>query len=139
MPKIEKKKTPKQLKKRLWELCRQLADILYPPRCFTCGAPISGSNKQLGHFIASSVCGAYLRYDIRNLRWQCMRCNCFAGGNGAIYYRRLVETEGQKYVDQLFRDKQITVKADVIFYMRKIAWYELEIASKTLPTAEASG
>lgn len=30
---------------------------------------------------------------------------------GAEFYRRLVEIEGQEYVDQLFRDKQRITKA----------------------------
>lgn len=71
---------------------------------------------QLGHFIPSSTCGAFLRYDLRNLRWQCMRCNVHGGGQGAIFYKNLVEQEGQEYVDQLFRDKQVIVKADAQFY-----------------------
>lgn len=127
MKKIKKikKQTPKQLKTKLWELCRKVADQQYPNSpCYTCGSIISGANKQLGHFIPSSTCGAFLRYDIRNLRWQCMRCNIHAGGNGAVYYRRMVEREGQAYVDKLFQDKQKTVKADEIFYMNLIKEYE---------------
>lgn len=120
-----KKPTPKALKKKLWELCRKVCDEQYPNAvCYTCDSRIEKSNKQLGHFIPSSTCGALLRYDIRNLRWQCARCNLFAGGNGAVFYKRMVEREGQDYVDKLFQDKQKTVKADIIFYMRLIKEYE---------------
>ena len=91
------------IQRRLWQLCRELADTLYnapggSPRCFTCDRCISGSNKQLGHFIAKAACGAYLKYDMRNLRWQCYNCNIHLGGNGAEFYRRLVEQEGQEYM-----------------------------------------
>jgi hypothetical protein len=117
--------TPKQLKTKLWDLCRKVADQQYPNAvCYTCGSNIIGANKQLGHFIPSSTCGALLRYDIRNLRWQCMRCNIHAGGNGAVYYRRMVEREGQAYVDKLFQDKQKTVKADILFFLNLIKEYE---------------
>jgi hypothetical protein len=120
-----KKQTPKQLKKKLWELCRQVADQQYPnAKCYTCDAEIVGCNKQLGHFIPSSTCGALLRYDIRNLRWQCMRCNCYLGGNGAVFYRKMVEREGQKYVDDLFALKNQSVKADILFYLKLIKEYE---------------
>lgn len=107
-----------KLKNKLWELCRKVALILYPHKCFTCDTPLQAgtSNMQLGHFIPSSTCGAFLRYDLRNLRWQCMRCNVHGGGQGAIFYKRLVETEGQEYVDTLFQDKQKIVKADAQFY-----------------------
>ena len=111
-----KKLTPRQIQDKLWVECRRLADTLYKGQngtytCFTCDKPISGSNKHLGHFIPSSTCGAFLRYDLRNLRWQCMNCNVWGGGQGAIYYRRMVEQHGQEYVDQLFLDKQKITKA----------------------------
>ena len=116
----------KTLKKKLWQLCRKIAEKRYPnPKCYTCDIPISGQNKQLGHFISSSVCGTFLRYDVnRNLRWQCARCNLFAGGNGAEFYKRMVKEVGQKVVDKLFADKNIIVKADRLFYLQKIAEYE---------------
>lgn len=114
-PKKIKKLTPKKLKELLWIECRRLANTLYIEqngtyKCFTCGNTIEGSNKQLGHFLARSICGAYLKYDMRNLRWQCYRCNINLSGNGAIFYKKLVDIEGQEYVDTLFKDKQRIVK-----------------------------
>lgn len=80
--------------------------------CFTCGAEhLVGSNCQLGHFIPRGTCGAYLRFSLDNLRIQCYHCNINLGGNGAVFYRRLLETEGKKFVDKLFKDKNKTVKA----------------------------
>jgi hypothetical protein len=112
-----KRPSQKQVEAKLWQECRRIAlKTLKTPsgaiNCFTCGSyGISGSNAQLGHFIPRSVGGAFLRYDLRNLRWQCFRCNIHGGGMGAEFYRRLVETEGQDYVDQIFRDKQRIIKA----------------------------
>lgn len=63
------------------------------------------------HFIPKSICGAYLKYDLRNLRVCCYRCNVWLTGNGTAYYKNMVEREGQEYVDQIFKDKQITCKA----------------------------
>ena len=120
-----KKKTVKSLKTKLWKLCREVSDLRYPPNCYTCDAKnLTGCNKQLGHFIASSVCGASLRYDLRNLRWQCMRCNQFAGGNGAEYYKRMVKEVGQEKVDEIFRDKNKSIKADCLFFEAKIKEYQ---------------
>ena len=120
-----KKPTPKQLKTKLWELCKRACREQYGNTCYTCDKhPLEGSNWHTGHFIPSSTSGATLRYDLRNLRPQCYFCNIHAGGNGAIFYKRMVEREGQDYVDKLFQDKQKTVKADVIFYMRLIKEYE---------------
>lgn len=120
-----KAKTPATLKKRLWELCKQIIRITYGPTCYTCGKKgLEGASWQTGHFIPSGSCGAYLRYDLRNLRPQCYFCNINNGGAGATFYRNLVANEGQEYVDQIFKDKNIIVKADVIWLQNKIDEYE---------------
>ena len=96
----------------LWQECRRIIKAKYGNTCYTCGKhPLEAQNWQMGHFIANSVGGASLRYHLANLRPQCFRCNCDLSGNGAIFYRNLVEREGQEYVDELFRIKQQTVKA----------------------------
>lgn len=120
-----KKNPVKALKVKLWELCKQITRLKYGNVCYTCGATgLEGSNWHTAHFIASSVCGAYLRYDLRNLRPGCYRCNISLAGNGAHFYKNLVEREGQQYVDQIFQDKQKTIKADIIFFQDKIKEYE---------------
>lgn len=129
-PKKVKKATPAQLKKKLWELCKEITRATYKLpdgtwNCFTCGRRIDEPAKaQTGHCIASGACGAFLRYDLRNLRIQDYYCNINLGGNGAMYYKNLVAEKGQEYVDQLFRDKQKIIKADVIFYQSKIDEYQ---------------
>lgn len=110
------KKVSKQpiskIRKKLWELCKQLIRKKYGNTCYTCGkSGLSGSNWHTGHFIPDAASGAYIRYDLRNLRPQCYNCNVNHGGAGAEYYRRMVEREGQEYVDKLFEDKNVTVKA----------------------------
>lgn len=120
-----KLKTPEQkAKERLWELCKDLTRARYGNVCFTCGkGGLSGASWHTGHFLPSSTCGAFLRYDLRNLRPQCYFCNINLGGNGAAFYQRLVETEGQAYVDQLFLDRNTVVKADLKFYTGLIERY----------------
>lgn len=116
----------KRLKTNLWELCKQITRLKYKNVCYTCGKTgLEGSSWQTGHFIPSSVGGAYLRYELRNLRPQCYYCNINLGGNGATFYKNLVEREGQEYVDQIFKDKQITIKADEAFYQERINAYTL--------------
>ncbi len=115
-----------KLRDRLWELCKLITRKRYGNVCYTCGkAGLEGGSWQTGHCIPSASGGAYLRYDLRNLRPQCYNCNINLGSNGAEYYRRLVKSEGQKYVDQLFNDKQKIVKADKIWLENKISEYEL--------------
>ncbi len=114
----------KKAKKRLWELCRQVTATRYKDICFTCDKPIAGSNRQLGHFIPNSVGGAILRYHLDNLRWQCYYDNINLGGNGSEFYPRLVKEIGQERVDNLFILKKKFIKADLPYYLAKIAEYE---------------
>lgn len=128
-PLKRKSKTPfAKLQQKLWELCKQIIRLRYGNTCYTCGKTgLVGSSWQTGHFIAKSVSGASLKYDLRNLRPQCYRCNCDLSGNGAVFYRLLVEREGQKYVDEIFRDKNKTVKAND-HYAKLIPLYETILA-----------
>lgn len=40
-----------------------------------------------------------------------------------MFYRLLVDKEGQKYVDSLFKDRNVVVKADLKFYLDLIERY----------------
>lgn len=126
-----KKKTPKKLKDELWNECKRITRERYIKddgtwNCFTCDRRIDEPCKaQTGHFIPSGTCGAFLRYDLRNLRIQDYYCNINLGGNGSQFYKRLVEENGQDYVDQLFKDKNVTIKADAYWLQSKIDEYKL--------------
>jgi hypothetical protein len=110
--KRKSKSETRKVQDLLWQECRRITLNKYGNTCFTCGATgLVAGNCQLGHCIPSSTCGAFLRYDLRNLRIQCYHCNINCGGNGAIYYRNLVSEVGQQAVDEMFQDKQKIVKA----------------------------
>lgn len=123
-----------KLKEKLWELCKQITRKTYQRddgtwRCYTCDRVIDSPAKaQTGHFIPSGTGGAYLRYDLRNLRVQDYYCNINLGGNGAEYYKRMVAEVGQEAVDKLFQDKQLTIKADKWFYLSKIEEYGVHLS-----------
>jgi hypothetical protein len=127
---MTRKPTVTTLKKKLWDECKRIIRKRYQREdgmwnCFTCERLIDEPFKaQTGHCIPSSTCGAFLRYDFRNLRIQCYMCNINGGGQGALFYKRLVETEGQEYVDKLFQDKHVSIKADVWWYTEKINDYK---------------
>lgn len=117
MRKTKLKKQSKQpiskLQRLLWEECRRIAKFLYKNDCYTCPAKnLIGANCQLGHVPwAKSTLGANLKYDMRVLRWQCMRCNIHAGGQGAEAYKRMLREEGQAYMDKLEEERKKSVKA----------------------------
>ncbi len=113
------------IQRRLWELCKKLIRKKYGNKCYTCAAAnLSGSNWHTAHLIPKAACGAYLKYDLRNLRPCCYNCNINLGGNGSMFYKLMVEREGQQYVDRLFQDKQKIIKA-YDFYFQLLNQYEL--------------
>lgn len=115
----------KRLQDKLWEHCKKLVRERDGNICIICNKQnLEGSGWHTGHFIPSSTCGAYLRYDLRNLHSCCYNCNINLGGNGALFYRKLVDIYGQVFVDNVFRDKNNIIKADEIFYENKIKEYE---------------
>jgi hypothetical protein len=129
------KSQTKKLQDELWELCKQIIRKKYGNVCYTCGKEnLKGSNWHTGHMIAKASLGAFLKYDLRVLRPQCYHCNVNLGGNGAEFYRRMVEIEGKKYVESIYKDKQILLKADELWYNNKIEEYKLileELNGKT--------
>lgn len=127
LPKVKKvqKISIGKLQKLLWVECKRIIRNKYGNSCYTCDAKgLEGGNWQTAHFIPNAAAGAYLRYDLRNLRPCCYHCNINLGGNGAEFYRRLVNKEGQEYVDELFRDKTKVIKA-YDFYLELLEKYKL--------------
>lgn len=116
------KSDTKKIQDKLWQECRRITMSRYkePHTCFTCHKPISGSNRQLGHFISNSVGGALLRYNLDNLRLQCYYCNINASGNWVEYYKNLVLENGQEYVDNLIALKYQTLNKPASDYYKEL-------------------
>ena len=114
-----------KLKKRLWQLCREIIFTRHGNDCYSCGAKgLFGSNRQCGHFLPSSICSAAMRYDLDNLRPQCMVCNVHRSGNWPAYEAHLVRDGIDP--NELKRRNQQTIgkQYDRLFYQNKIAEYE---------------
>lgn len=121
-----KSKNPqKKLEEVLWQECRRIVGEQFGTDCYTCQAKnLQGSNKQLGHMWAKASLGAFLKYDIRVLRFQCFRCNINLGGNGAEFYKRMLQEEGKDYMNRLEQDRKIIVKASD-YYKKLLEEYKL--------------
>jgi len=119
-----------KLQRKLWVVVRKLCGKIYPKNCYTCEAKnLKGRNCQLGHLIPKSTCGILLKFDIRNLRWQCASCNIWKGGNGAIFLRNMIIREGETYVDQIFRDRNV--------YANPYEYYQYQLEKYKLMLEEA--
>lgn len=77
--------------------------------CYTCGVRKHWSLQQCGHFIPRSC--LYLRYDLRNLKIQCVDCNEFKSGNIPEYARRL-EIEYPGLPDLLREEARLVYKTN---------------------------
>lgn len=108
----------KKIQDKIWTECRRIAKTTKcnpdgSISCYTCPATnLEGSNCQLGHVpYPKSILSAFLKYDFRILEWQCMRCNIHGGGMGGVAYQKMLKEKGKKFMEQLEKDRQITVKA----------------------------
>ena len=67
--------------------------------CISCGEWKPFDKGDGGHFIATT--SSAVRFDERNINFQCHRCNRFLHGNAANYYVGMVRKYGQEVVDEL--------------------------------------
>ena len=123
--KIPKVKT---LRKKLWELCKQITRLVYGNVCYTCNKPgLEGSYWQTGHMWPKGSVGHSLKYDLRILRPQCYHCNINLGGMGAVFYRRMTKDMGPAYMKKLEEDKikdaRVSIKADWVWFLMMIEKY----------------
>lgn len=98
-----KKKTLKQLKNKLWQLCKEITRKKYPPICYTCDKRLTSKNDMhTGHGKAKSILPLKYQYDIRGLRIQCYACNIHHGGMTDIFITKLErEKEGLKFLKEV--------------------------------------
>ncbi len=73
-------------------------------RCYTCGRWYPYSQMTVGHFIKRQFSG--VRYDERNVKPQCRRCNYFLQGNDIEFERQLKKEYGEHVVDSLQAKKK---------------------------------
>ena len=57
---------------------------------------------------------------MRNLHSSCYNCNINLGGNGAAFLLKLEEVYGKEFSQAMIKDKNVILKADFIFYEKKI-------------------
>ena len=111
-------------KAKLWLQLKEVIKKRDGDICISCGTKgLIGHNKHGGHFIPSSSCGGFLRYDLRNVWIQCSTCNLFRNGAGAEYTVALQGRFGNEFVEQIIKDKQKTIKLDVQYVEAMTEYY----------------
>lgn len=110
------KKTAAKLKKELDALVSRYVRLSYAKRgpggnmfasCYTCGTTKTWKQMQCGHFIRRQYLAT--RFDLRNLRVQCVGCNIYGDGKMVEFSAKLEkETPGITIV--LYREAQKITK-----------------------------
>ena len=68
-------------------------------RCVTCGKPFHYKAIHAGHFIPKR--NNAVMFEETNVSCQCVYCNMFMHGQGAKYYKFMLEKYGQEEIDRL--------------------------------------
>ena len=103
-PVVDKKKLTKDLDIAYSQYVRRKAsDNKGECICFTCGKKESWKKMDCGHFVPRA--NMYLRWDLRNLRPQCINCNRLNYGELGIYEKNL-EKETNGSVSDLLADSK---------------------------------
>lgn len=124
----KKKPTITKVKKKLWDLCREITRSRYGNACYTCNKKgLEGGNWQTGHFIPSSICSVELRYDLDNLRPQCYHCNINLSGNWVAYEAHLMIDKGRDFPTLLKQRNESTKNRqyDILWYENKVTEYQV--------------
>lgn len=91
----------RQLKDKLWKEVKRITRERFPPNCYTCGMHIEGQNDHAGHGKPMGALPLRYKYDIRNIRRQCLVCNVHRGGMTDIFIAKLEqEPEGLTFLQE---------------------------------------
>jgi hypothetical protein len=97
----------------------------YAP-CCTCSIVKNVKHAHGGHFIGRGIGGqSGVYFDVRNVNFQCKRCNAFLQGNYDEYKKFMLDKYGQEVIDELkTKDKvnsytNVDIEALGIVYKRE--------------------
>jgi len=100
--KVKKRPSVRILKDKLWNEVKRITRTRWGSTCYTCNAQnLEGSNLQSGHGKPMGALPLRFKYDIRNIRPQCMVCNIHRGGMQDIFIAKLEqEPEGLQFLNE---------------------------------------
>lgn len=79
-----------KLHELVWDECKRIIKTKYDHVCYTCNKPTNGKfDTHTGHGLSKGSLSLRYKYDLRNLKIQCMRCNIHLQGNQEIFLGRL--------------------------------------------------
>jgi hypothetical protein len=108
----------------IWEQCRRIKQVKQAQTCFICGSDLTKKkSRQLGHLIPKVVLPTQMKYDLRLLEPCCYHCNINCGGNGYIFGKKMEDTYGKEFVEQIYKDFLYFKSLDKMSDKEKLAFY----------------
>jgi len=93
-------------------------------RCYTCRKPIYWTEAECSHFKDRRY--LLFRYDEKNAKACCHRCNCVLDGNKVKYEQKLRKEYGDEVVNNLINNQAI-VKLSIPDYEVMIRGYRMKV------------
>ncbi len=113
---MAKKTTVPKLKKKLWGIFSQYIRLKYSDdngycTCVTCGSIKQYKEIHAGHFIPKR--NNAVMFEETNVHPQCPYCNLYMHGQGARYYKFMLEKYSQEEIDRLMELDKTTRKYSI--------------------------
>jgi len=123
---MKKVKNTKTLEDKLWKVfsiyIRNKGSHNGANRCYTCNMFEDIKNLDAGHYIKRQYNAT--KYDERNVKPQCRKCNRFMGGNQDEFAIHLEKDYGEGILQDLDKLKWSYKKFDIKELERLIEYYE---------------
>jgi len=113
--KDQKKKLPtiKYLQGKVWDECKRIIRAYYGNECVACGTKVYGSQLHTGHMFKEANLPMQMKYDLRLLRPECLRCNKFLNGNESWYMANVIRQQGGQYILDIVDDIEFYKKEEL--------------------------
>jgi hypothetical protein len=90
--------------------------------CYTCNKALTVKTAQCGHFVSRMYLAT--RWDLDNLRCQCVGCNVWGRGKLLDFEDNLVEEIGDVKVEFLKESRKQLCKLNREWYEKRIAYFK---------------
>ena len=118
--------TTGKLKKELDKIFSRYIRQRDKGQCYTCPKKDDPKKMQCGHFNPRQYLNT--RWDERNNHCQCYACNMLYNGQPSRYAQHLIEDYGADIINELEKNRLISVKLDREWYEERIKHYEEELS-----------
>ena len=135
-PRKKKEKTISALVKELDALVSRFVRLSAADQngictCYTCGHKVHYKNIHAGHYVSRFYKAT--RWDLRNVKPQCMMDNLWKRGDPVVFRENLVRDYGEAVVKELEASRHISRKMEREYLLSEIAHYTYLLSQIPIP------